>query len=360
MNVLATASRPLRRRPARDSASTPAELPTLLGMVLPSQDAKFGDYQANCRDAARQAAGQAAARDRRSSSSRRSTWPTSASRPRSPAPASSTCGSRTIGSSRNLRPPAQTPIGSASRRRPQPRTIVVDYSSPNVAKPMHVGHIRSTVIGDALYRILKFLGHRTISDNHLGDWGTQFGMIIYGYKHFVDEAALEAKPRRRAEPALPAGELAGRVSRDAQRKDPRARSEDRRGRAAARRDSTTHAAPDRSQGSSRKPPSDCEQAEAAAGRAASRARPASKRSWRPSKPIRKLGPLLAPHADIGQARARAKPPALHGGDPTNVELWRRVPARLPGRNRTPSTSGSASRSITRSARASIRTGCAAS
>ncbi len=65
-----------------------------------------------------------------------------------------------------------------------PRTFVVDYSSPNVAKPMHVGHIRSTVIGDALYRILKFLGHRTISDNHLGDWGTQFGMIIYGYKHF--------------------------------------------------------------------------------------------------------------------------------------------------------------------------------
>ena len=50
---------------------------------------------------------------------------------------------------------------------------------------MHVGHIRSTVIGDALYRILGFLGHRVISDNHLGDWGTQFGMIIYGYKHFA-------------------------------------------------------------------------------------------------------------------------------------------------------------------------------
>ena len=47
---------------------------------------------------------------------------------------------------------------------------------------MHVGHIRSTVIGDALCRTLRFLGHRVISDNHLGDWGTQFGMIIYGYK----------------------------------------------------------------------------------------------------------------------------------------------------------------------------------
>ncbi|MEO8493471.1 MAG: arginine--tRNA ligase [Planctomycetota bacterium] len=73
-----------------------------------------------------------------------------------------------------------------------PRTFVVDYSSPNVAKPMHVGHIRSTVIGDALCRTLRFLGHRVISDNHLGDWGTQFGMIIYGYKHFADQSAYEA------------------------------------------------------------------------------------------------------------------------------------------------------------------------
>jgi arginyl-tRNA synthetase len=73
-------------------------------------------------------------------------------------------------------------------------TFVIDYSGPNVAKPMHVGHIRSTVIGDALTRILRFLGHRVISDNHLGDWGTQFGMIIYGYKHFVDAAAFEEAP----------------------------------------------------------------------------------------------------------------------------------------------------------------------
>jgi len=74
------------------------------------------------------------------------------------------------------------------------RTYVIDYSSPNVAKPMHVGHIRSTVIGDALARTLRFLGHRTITDNHLGDWGTQFGMIIYGYKHFRDEAAYQREP----------------------------------------------------------------------------------------------------------------------------------------------------------------------
>ena len=76
----------------------------------------------------------------------------------------------------------------------KPKTYVIDYSSPNVAKPMHVGHIRSTVIGDALDRTLRFLGHKVISDNHLGDWGTQFGMVIYGYKHFVDQAAFAANP----------------------------------------------------------------------------------------------------------------------------------------------------------------------
>jgi len=75
-----------------------------------------------------------------------------------------------------------------------PDTIVIDFSSPNVAKPMHVGHIRSTVIGDALARILGFRGHYTITDNHLGDWGTQFGMILWGWKRFGDEAAFAADP----------------------------------------------------------------------------------------------------------------------------------------------------------------------
>ncbi len=75
-----------------------------------------------------------------------------------------------------------------------PRTYVVDYSAPNVAKPMHVGHIRSTVIGEALCRTLRFLGHRVTSDNHLGDWGTQFGMILYGWRHFRDEDAYRDSP----------------------------------------------------------------------------------------------------------------------------------------------------------------------
>ena len=71
---------------------------------------------------------------------------------------------------------------------------MVDFSAPNVAKPMHVGHIRSTVIGDSLCRVLRFLGHTAISDNHIGDWGTQFGMILYGYKHFLDRAAYAKAP----------------------------------------------------------------------------------------------------------------------------------------------------------------------
>lgn len=74
------------------------------------------------------------------------------------------------------------------------RTVVLDYSSPNVAKPMHIGHIRSTVIGNALDRLHRFLGYRVIADNHLGDWGTQFGIMIMGYRHFAHAAALQSEP----------------------------------------------------------------------------------------------------------------------------------------------------------------------
>ncbi|HWQ93109.1 MAG TPA: arginine--tRNA ligase [Clostridia bacterium] len=76
----------------------------------------------------------------------------------------------------------------------KPRTIAIDFSSPNVAKTMHVGHIRSTVLGDALARVLRLLGHRVITDNHIGDWGTQFGMLLVGWKTILDPAALKADP----------------------------------------------------------------------------------------------------------------------------------------------------------------------
>ena len=80
---------------------------------------------------------------------------------------------------------------------PQPgagKRLIIDYSSPNVAKPMHVAHIRSTVIGDALKRIHRALGYEVLGDNHLGDWGTQFGILIMGYRNFLDAAALETAP----------------------------------------------------------------------------------------------------------------------------------------------------------------------
>ena len=74
--------------------------------------------------------------------------------------------------------------GLGVARPAEPATVVVDYSGPNVAKEMHVGHLRSTVIGDALARVLDAVGHRVIRQNHLGDWGTQFGMLI---THLLDQ-----------------------------------------------------------------------------------------------------------------------------------------------------------------------------
>jgi arginyl-tRNA synthetase len=95
---------------------------------------------------------------------------------------------------RNLTAAVQDPDRLAVSVAEKAKTYVIDFSSPNVAKPMHVGHIRSTVIGDAINKILRFLGHNVVSDNHLGDWGTQFGMIIYGYKHFRNQAAFDQAP----------------------------------------------------------------------------------------------------------------------------------------------------------------------
>ena len=87
----------------------------------------------------------------------------------------------------------------------EPRTVVIDFSSPNVAKPMHVGHIRSTILGDCLARTLRLLGHRVITDNHIGDWGTQFGMLLLGWKQHLNREALKADPHRRNGTALQTG-----------------------------------------------------------------------------------------------------------------------------------------------------------
>jgi arginyl-tRNA synthetase len=188
MNILAT----LRERFAHALSTLgidAGELPALTALVLPSQDAKFGDYQANCAmplgkrlgKPPREIAGQlVAALD----------LGDCCETPEIAGPGfinlrikDGWLREQLAATNVDVERLGVAPVA-------EPRTYVIDYSSPNVAKPMHVGHIRSTVIGDTLYRILRFLGHRTIGDNHLGDWGTQFGMIIYGYKHFVDREAL--------------------------------------------------------------------------------------------------------------------------------------------------------------------------
>lgn len=74
----------------------------------------------------------------------------------------------------------------------EPETIVIDFSSPNVAKPMHIGHIRSTILGESLKRIYRLLGHTVVGDNHIGDWGTQFGKLLVGWKNELNREALEA------------------------------------------------------------------------------------------------------------------------------------------------------------------------
>lgn len=90
---------------------------------------------------------------------------------------------------------ALTRLASDSRLGVSPaartKKILLDFSSPNVAKPMHVGHIRSTILGDCMARVARFLGHDVTTDNHIGDWGTQFGKVIYGWKHFLNREDLE-------------------------------------------------------------------------------------------------------------------------------------------------------------------------
>ena len=74
------------------------------------------------------------------------------------------------------------------------KTVIIDYSSPNIAKRMHIGHLRSTIIGDSIKRILQFLGFHTLADNHIGDWGTQFGKLIVAYKNWLNKKSYEEDP----------------------------------------------------------------------------------------------------------------------------------------------------------------------
>jgi arginyl-tRNA synthetase len=188
MNILAE----IRQRFAEVLADWVPDVRGPLEMIRPAQDSRFGDFQANCAMPLGKQLGQPP-REIAERIVARLKIEDLCEPPEIAGPGfinlrlrNSWLAERMQGVVRDERlgidPPAQ------------PLTYLVDYSSPNVAKPMHVGHIRSTVIGDALYRTLRFLGHQTISDNHLGDWGTQFGMIIHGYKHFVDEQQFHQNP----------------------------------------------------------------------------------------------------------------------------------------------------------------------
>ena len=161
----------------------------LLTMIRPAQDAQFGDYQANCAMPLAKQLGKAP-RDIAADIVSRVDLADICEPPEIAGPGFINLRLQNEWLIARLADAVQDDrLGVPAVK--QPKTYVIDYSSPNVAKPMHVGHIRSTVIGDALTRTLRFLGHRVISDNHIGDWGTQFGMIIYGYKNFVDRDAFE-------------------------------------------------------------------------------------------------------------------------------------------------------------------------
>ncbi len=161
-------------------------------LVKPAQDAKFGDYQANCAMPLGKQLGRKP-RDVAQEIVNRLELGSMLAPPEIAGP-----GFINLRLSNEWLADRVRQLAGDARLGVEPvksaRAFVIDYSSPNVAKPMHVGHIRSTIIGDSIARLLRFLGHRVVTDNHIGDWGTQFGMLIFGYKHLLNDAAFAAEP----------------------------------------------------------------------------------------------------------------------------------------------------------------------
>jgi arginyl-tRNA synthetase len=319
MNILAL----LRERFSRALTTLgvqAADLPSVVALVLPSQDAKFGDYQANC---AMPLGKQHGKPPREIATQLLATLEVAefCEPPQIAGPGFINLRIRDDWLREQLAATANDTDRMGVAPAALPRTIVVDFSSPNVAKPMHVGHIRSTVIGDALYRILKFLGHYTISDNHIGDWGTQFGMIIYGCKHFLDRNALaqnavkeltrlyklvnslvEYQETRREK-------ILAVTQRIAETEQQLAKSSENAG------------------GDAKKDAKRVRQLEANLSEvrgvlATLKAKIAAVEN------DGQLSALAAAHVDIGK-QVLMETARLHGGDPTNVELWRQfLPACL--------------------------------
>ncbi len=188
MNLLAE----FRRRFADALAPLTADAKTFANLVKAAQDAKFGDYQANCAMPLAKQLGEpprkVAERILANLDVKDLCEPPQIAGPGFINLTLSTgwleqALARLVADERLGMPLTDEPV-----------RVIIDFSAPNVAKPMHVGHLRSTVIGAALYRLFQFAGHDVQSDNHIGDWGTQFGMILYGYKHFLDREAFEREP----------------------------------------------------------------------------------------------------------------------------------------------------------------------
>jgi arginyl-tRNA synthetase len=301
-----------------------SELGELLAMVLPSQDAKFGDYQANVAMPLAKRLGRPP-RDVASQLLARLDVADFCEPPEIAGPGFINVRLSTDWLSAQLRSAGAGGDRLGVEPAARPRTIVVDYSSPNVAKPMHVGHIRSTVIGDALYRILKFLGHRTISDNHLGDWGTQFGMIIYGYKHFADDAALREWPVAELARLYKLVNSLVEYQENRVQKIPALQQRLAELEQQASRLQTPPPAGDAMQ--AKQADKRMRQLESQLAELRSELQELrGKVAAIDSNP--QLARLAAEHADIGQ-RVLMETALLHSGDPTNVELWRRfLPACL--------------------------------
>jgi arginyl-tRNA synthetase len=316
MHILAE----LKRRFEKALMALGGDTAELIEMVRPSQDAKFGDYQANCAMPLAKQLGRPP-REVAAEIISRLDVADLCEPPEIAGPGFVNLRLRTDWLTREVERAMGNPrLGVAAVT--EVRTYIVDYSAPNVAKPMHVGHIRSTVIGDALCRTLRFLGHRVIGDNHLGDWGTQFGMILYGYKNFVDRAAYE---RDRV------GELARlyRLVRklvdyhDGRRELPSREAEIARRQAEVERQ--RHQLPTLDPKEGKKAEKNVRQAERALSEMREEiAELRAKLAGVDADP--ELSRLAAEHADIGRT-VLEETARLHEGDAENVTLWREfVPA----------------------------------
>jgi arginyl-tRNA synthetase len=171
-----------------------ADVEPYAAMVKPTQDAKHGDYQANCAMSLAKTLGKKP-RDVAQEIVARLDLGDLLQTPEVAGPGFINLRMRDDWLAKQLQAVAADDRLGVAAAAPA-KTFVIDFSSPNVAKPMHVGHLRSTIIGDSLTRLLRFLGHTVVADNHLGDWGTQFGMMLYGYRHFLNEAAFQQDPVR--------------------------------------------------------------------------------------------------------------------------------------------------------------------